>query len=519
MSASLRQSMDYLHTWTGVLFSVLLFLVFFMGTLSVFDRELDRWMLPEIRVEPVINPSFDRLARPHLERLAPDSKLWTAQYPFDRDPTLRIGWIENGEFRQRLVDARSGQLLPEPGSKGATDFFFRFHYSFHLKWMDVGFWILALVSIAMLALLISGVIVHKRLFAEFFTFRPGKSRPRALLDLHNATSVLLLPFHFVVTLSGLIIFLFIYLDPAVSLVYGREADKMSAEVFDDFRRPKANAPGQLAPVDLMLRQAEQLWGGGAIRRVAVWNPSDRHAQVDLQRRPEDSIGYDTRTLSFDGANGQLLHTKAAPPAMEVHEFFSGLHMMTFRHWGLRWMYFAMGLISCVMIATGLLLWVEKRSLRQEKTGGLSYRVVNAVSLAGCTGLVIATLAMLVANKLLPQQLAERALVEQLIFFAAWTLTLVHSLGRALPRSRAYDPHRAWGEHAALISLLAALAMALNGMMTGDHLLRTLQEGDWALAGVDLVLLLAAVIGAVSARRVLLAGQLPGGTTSATRTLS
>lgn len=54
--------MDYLHTWAGLLFSVLLLVVFFMGTLSVFDREIDRWMMPDTRISNFSEPSFDRHA-------------------------------------------------------------------------------------------------------------------------------------------------------------------------------------------------------------------------------------------------------------------------------------------------------------------------------------------------------------------------------------------------------------------------------------------------------------------------
>lgn len=201
----LRHAMDFLHTWAGILCSALLFLVFFMGTLSVFDHEIDRWMMPATRLAPPAPVSFDRVARPHLERLAPHARQWTVQYPSARAPAMRLSWFENGELRSREIDAATGRLLPEAGSKGGTGFFFPFHYSFHIKWMDLGYWLLAVVSVAMLALLVSGVIVHKKIFAEFFTFRPAKSRQRATLDLHNASAVLLLPFHFIITFTGLVV--------------------------------------------------------------------------------------------------------------------------------------------------------------------------------------------------------------------------------------------------------------------------------------------------------------------------
>lgn len=497
----LRHAMDYLHTWAGVLCSALLFLVFFMGTLSVFDQEIDRWMMPATRLAPPAAVSFDRVARPHLEQLAPDAKQWTVQYPTRRAPTMRLSWFDKGALQTRDVDASTGRLLPPSGSKGGTGFFFPFHYMFHIKWMDVGYWLLALLSIAMLALLVSGVIIHKKIFTDFFAFRPAKSRQRATLDLHHVSAVLLLPFHFTITLTGLIIMVFVYTKPAVALVYGQQADQLTREAFALVQREPSGQRGELASVDAMAAKAKQLWGGGEIRRVSVRNPHDAQASVDFQRRPHDQISYDTRMLTFDGASGALLGRSEVSSTFALQRFFTGLHMLPFDHWWLRWMYFGMGLASCVMIGTGMLLWVEKRRVRQAKEGRTSYLVVNAVAAAGSVGVLVATLAMLVSNKLLPEAIAGRALLEQGTFFVVWIATLVHALARAWQPRTCGDLGTAWREQAWASALLALLAVALNGVLTGDHLLRSVSQGSMAVAGTDVVLLASAALAVLTARRL------------------
>ena len=45
---SLRQSMAWLHTWSGLLLGWLLYAVFFTGTLSFFRDEINDWMRPEL---------------------------------------------------------------------------------------------------------------------------------------------------------------------------------------------------------------------------------------------------------------------------------------------------------------------------------------------------------------------------------------------------------------------------------------------------------------------------------------
>lgn len=494
---TLRQSMDWLHTWAGVVFSVLLFLVFFMGTLSVFDEEIDRWMMPQTRLEAVADFSFDMQVKPHLEALAPEAKQWFVGYPSERQPAVRIAWREGDKLVSRFVDPASGALLPEAGSWGGTGFFFPFHYMFHIKWMDVGYWLLAVVGIGMLVLLVSGVIIHKKIFTDLFTFRPDKSRHRATLDVHNICGVLILPFHFLITLSGLIIFIFIYFKPALPLVFGADAPKATQEVFGQIARAPAKAPGSLAPVDPMVAEAKARWGGGNIRNLRIANPQDKHAVVQVLRRPDDRVTYDTMNVGFDGVTGAVLgEQKALGPVVGVQRFFSGLHMIPFSHWGVRWLYFVMGLGGCVLIASGLLLWVDKRELRHVKEGRRGYRIVNAMACAGTLGVVVATLAMLVANRLLPA-MENRATAEAAVYFAVWIASLLHAAWRSTgtPMSRS-----TWFEQGWAVMVLAVLAVVLNGLTTGDHLLNSLARGYWPVAGADLVLLLTALIAFAVLRR-------------------
>ena len=49
MFSSLRQSMAWLHTWFGLVVGFVLIVVVFCS-LSVFDREIDRWAIPETRL-------------------------------------------------------------------------------------------------------------------------------------------------------------------------------------------------------------------------------------------------------------------------------------------------------------------------------------------------------------------------------------------------------------------------------------------------------------------------------------
>ncbi|MGV8836281.1 PepSY-associated TM helix domain-containing protein, partial [Cellvibrio sp.] len=73
MFQNFRLSMTWLHTWFGLVLGFVLMIVFFFGALSVFDREIDRWAIPQSRFEPQPMPSFDKILKPVFENMQPSA--------------------------------------------------------------------------------------------------------------------------------------------------------------------------------------------------------------------------------------------------------------------------------------------------------------------------------------------------------------------------------------------------------------------------------------------------------------
>lgn len=359
MESTFRKSMAWLHTWAGVVIGSVLFAIFWMGTLSVFDKEIDRWMMPGTRLAPSMHSvSLDRVAHAVTATLPADASQWRINLPTERVPVLRLSYQDGaGNAIVRQIDPASYQLIPDQGTRAGTGFIFPFHYGLHLKWMDLGEWLVGLAAMTMLVLLVSGVIIHKKIFAEFFTFRPARRLQRSSLDLHNLTGVLWLPFHFVITLSGLIIFIGVYFPQAHLGAYGSGNEAKAAytaEAYGSYTRPKANQPGTLASLDAMASHAEREWAGGRPFLVRVWHPQDANSYVEVRRSYAQDITMNRDQIYFDASTGAVLHRFEAAPVMTVQRFISGLHFIQFEHWTLRWLYFLAGLSGCVMIATGFL---------------------------------------------------------------------------------------------------------------------------------------------------------------------
>ena len=510
MEQGFRRSMGWLHTWAGVVLGSVLFAVFWMGTLSVFDNEIDRWMKPATRLVPAPQGISLETFRPSLdEAIAAKAAFWNIILPNDRQPVLQLRYKTGKTFVSHEVDPASGHILPDSGTLGGTEFIFPFHYTLQIELMDLGEWVVGLAAMAMLVLCVSGVIIHRKIFAEFFTFRPYKKSRRILLDLHNVCGVLGLPFHIFLTFSGLVILGATYFPAGVAAVYSNprayffDANNLS---FLAVKPDRSAAP--VVSLDEAATRARAMWGGDEPQTVLVANPGKASSRLAFFRVNEGHVLMDRDVVAFSGATGALI-SRSPPlsPVIKTQRFLSGLHLIQFHHWVLRWVYFVLGMGSCVMIATGFLFWQESRRKTQGNMFG--FRLVEGLTSGSVTGIILATLAFFVSNRLLPANAhwlgQGRAALEVWVFYTVWFATFVH--GWVWPRT-------VWLAQSAAIAVFAGNAVLLNWVTTGDHPLRTLSHRYlWPVAGMDMVLLVGAGLALLATMRL---ARRAGGHSSAPR---
>ena len=476
----LRLALNWFHTWFGLFLGGLLFVIFWTGTLAVFDREIDRWMMPETRLPAVSAVSADALL-PVVRGYAKDSRGWRMILPDERNPAVEIEIASaDGEAVQHFVDPATGRVLPDEGTLGATRFFYPYHYTLNLG--VFGLFLCAFAAVVMMALCVSGVIIHRRIFADFFVLRIVRKPQRTTLDLHNISGVLALPFLLMISFTGVAIFTYVYLPSAQSLLFARDPQAAAGGYFS--REAAGAAGGPLVSLETLRDKAETYWGGERPEYVQLVHPGDANAYVEIRPVSGRTVSKSTEAIWFDAASGQRLAASPVTATRRFYDFLYGLHLIQFDHWTLRWLYFISGLFGCVLIGTGLLFWVQSRRKRHQRRGMRGVRLAEAASVGVTTGLLIATLAFLIVNRLLPLGMADRAATEVWAFHIAWIIAAIHAFLRGPD---------AWREQAWLVAAGAVLAVILNAMTTGDGLPFAIARGLWPVAGVDLVLLAGAAI--------------------------
>lgn len=497
MKGSLRQSMAWLHTWAGLLVGWVLFFVFLTGTFGYVNYEITRWMKPESPLASALPPNSAMLpmAEQWLGREAGGAQSWSIVFPGGRRHSeLAVGWRawpkandRRGKFTRKTLDPTTGQELVEATRKtGGGNTLYLMHYALHYMPLDWAIRIVGICTMFMLVAILSGVVTHKKIFKDFFTFRPAKGQ-RSWLDGHNLLSVTALPFHLMITWSGLLFYLFTYMPVAVDALYpeGKAREAFYADVYGSPSR-QVDAVKPAAPLTLiapLLAQAEREWGAGKVGGISIDYPGHENSRIKIYSHSPDGPGR-YRSLLFDGVSGARLPDSRQTAPSQFNTVILALHEGLFAGPILRLLYVIAGLVGTAMIATGLLLWSAKRKAKMVNGSRPRFGMiaVDVLNLGTIIGLPIGIAAYFWANRLIPVGFEGRGEWEVHTMFIAWGLAFLYAVWRPLDR--------AWIEMTILAAAAWGLLPLLNALTTERHLAVTIPAGDWSLASIDLGMLAA-----------------------------
>lgn len=503
----LRQSMAWIHTWLGLLAGWILFAMFLTGTASYFRPEITRWMQPELCFVPVSAAHAAGAAVAHLNSAYPGDEQWYIYLPDDRASATRVFTRARPDPDPKappaprrtevMLDPATGTPLTARETRGGEQFY-RFHFQLQLPhpW---GRWLAGLCAMFMLTAIVSGVITHKRIFADFFTLRWGKGQ-RSWLDAHNVSAVLALPFHAMITYTGLITLVLMYM-PWPILANYKDPETFASQAYGSDQKDKPSGrSAPLAPIGPMVDAAKREWHDGQPRTIIIRNPGDDTATVTILRGA-DQLNARAAQVTYSGTTGARLGgSPQQGPAITTAGVMLGLHMAKFAGPLLRWSAFLLGLAGAAMVGTGLLLWTAKRR-RPGQPPFFGFRLVDRLNIGAVACLPAGMAAYFLANRLIPSDLPGRADMEVSAMFWTWFGLAALSLLRPV--------RRAWVETLALSALAFAAVPVVNALSTNRGLVPSLHARDWLFVSFDLAMLaLAAALGFAAIRAHSVRQQVP-----------
>ncbi|MDR0237758.1 PepSY-associated TM helix domain-containing protein [Acinetobacter sp.] len=531
-----RQSMSWLHTWASLILGWLLYAIFLTGTLSFFQSEISVWMKPETHQSVPSSSQLQQtqVALNYLQKNYPDAGSWTIQLPNSRQTTTELNIRKQGEDLQArrggeriTIDSATGQVIEARDTRGGG-FLYRFHFELYGVDRIWARWLVGLATMLMFVAIISGIITHKKIFKDFFTFRSGKGQ-RSWLDAHNATAVFALPFHIMITFSGLLLLMFMFMPWGINQVYedrqeffqemrggvqqnnarnrttenrngtANTAQEQSGQAQQTAgneqrsrgeRRAKhqqeAGQPAVLTDLAPIIANAQSQWKDNPIASIQIIAPNTTNASIELRALYAKSVIQRGvyPVLKFDGVTGKDisddLQARNTSVPMGIYNVVTVLHEARGLDLTFRWLLFFSGVLGTLMVATGLILWCVKRAPQQQKQGykSFGYRFVEVMNIAAVIGLPIACAAYFYANRFIPFEVEARLNWEIRAFFIAWLASLIYA---------AIRPHRqAWLELLMLATVAYALLPLINFMTGGQALWNSIANGQWMIASFDLM---------------------------------
>lgn len=478
------------HTWTGILTGMALFIAFYAGALTVFKEPLTRWATPPAAVAPVpLEDAPDLIARTLQAR--PDvAKGFSIHLQDAEHVPARMSWeVRDGQaddhdessIRHHVayLDARGELRLEEAAPSGLMPFIDVLHRVVGLPVdSDPNRWFMGIVASLYAIALVSGVIVLlPSLVKDFFALRVGKNLKRMWLDAHNVVGIVSLPFHIVMALSS-VVFAFhdgIY-DLQDKLMYEGKLESV-------FQRSGGGAPAgevrnpadMLTPAEL-LTQARALAPGFEPYGLQYQQVTSPRAIVRVWGKDDSAVSPRARGgfVALDPYSGKVLNRDYLPggqdaPNLWVSSFFA-LHMASFGGAAVQWLYFLLGLAGAWLFYSGNLLWIETRRKRANRQTGeipvqrLDTRLMASATVGVCLGCVCGISLMMVASKGLSGHVGDLNAWLRALYYMAFFASLAWAFLRG---GAAAGVHLLWV--AAALTLAIPAASLVGGLFPASGL--------------------------------------------------
>ncbi len=475
-----------LHSWAGILLGLFIYVVSFSGVVALFGDEIISWEDPNLRLAIPETPiamqsTFDAFAKKQQEQ--GELSFLTFNFPVETQPYYSAIAGVKTENGAQLVKEKwhptTAQILPHK-EDGLSHWILDFHRKLMLP-TTLGRTLVGIAGIVLLVLTVTGILIHGKIIKDFFTLRLTRSDRLKWQDSHKVLGIFGLPFSIMIAFTGAFLGVVTILGPAVALIaFQGNTEALIAKVIGAPLEP-AGASARIYSLDTVAALKHPETGLTPIR-VITSNYGDKNARYDVLFPPIEELTTYHR-MELDGTNGSLIQKGGKPkeitPATRVIDALTPLHYATYGPLWLKAVYAVLGMFLCILVVTGLMLFIERRLHGSE--GGRSkafYTVVNRTNIGVTMGFPIGTAALFYVDKLYTGQEISRIFwIGTTYFTVAAAVTLF-----ALSQKNGF---RSMRNLLTLLGVLTAGIPVLNIITTGSQFWVSNSIGQSFTNGVDI----------------------------------
>ncbi|MFW2348858.1 PepSY-associated TM helix domain-containing protein [Qipengyuania sp.] len=412
------------HSAIGLVCCALLYLVCVSGAAIVLYEEFQRF-------EQGDAPEMDRIAPQAVDRavaqvLASEAGKPHTTHLYVHMPTEALPRTTITTDTQAVhVDAEGAIAVPEENAW--SEFLLALHYRLNLPpvW---GMTLVGMFGAMIVALGVSGVVAHPRIFRDAFRLRARRKDEVATLDWHNRLAVWTLPFALAIALTGAMIGLFYVAGFSLAAsAYDGDSEAALAPVFGAEGEADPT-PAPLPRVAPVLAHMARDYPAVRVSYVILHDPGTRGQHVQV-------IGEHHRRLVFGeyyhfAPDGGFEGTTGLADGTVGQQFAASIYNLHFGNYGglpVKIAYIVFGVALSVVVATGTFIWLDKQARK-----GRPHPLVHAGWWGVTLGVPLAILATLAARLALGNDAPFVAIF--------WAVTLA-AVGLAIVRRRPWAKRR------------------------------------------------------------------------------
>jgi len=486
------------HSWTGISLGLFLFVICFTGSLAMFYHEIKSWEDPARRlaltetpvpVQPLVDAWLADVPHSEIGFVGVDFPNAYEPYYYGRFNHVP----ENGQsaLHERRWNATTGEVLPERGDGLATwllDFHRDLMWPEFLGGRQIGRGIVGIAGIVMLLSIVTGILTHRKIFKEFFTFRRERSVRVKWKDAHNFLGIWSLPFSITIAFTGAWLGIVALLLPITGMLVFKGDSESVVNLLTGGEPARTEVEAPMLSLDrIKIRPHSE--SGALPVSVFASNWGDETAEYTVNYPPDTELYYYEveRVRATTGEALPLTGLLEPAASTRVIAAISPLHYGTYGGIALKFLYFALGIGLSAMVALGNMVWIERRAHSAE--GGRSPRFYDRLSrlTAGvCMGVVLASVAIFYVDAFYVGAEDDRIFWIGISYFAAW----FSALAFAFVAANSYRATRALlaASGAGLVGLPVASALA-----SGIAPWSLLAAGHHAAPAVDLTLMTLGIV--------------------------
>ena len=190
------------HSFTGVITGLILFIVCWSGTFATVSHEIDWLVTPERRAMPQVEPASWGEIHAAAQARVPGAEVRSLHAPLYPRSTY-TAWIayEDGTSARLFIDPYTAQVTGERSGFDVARFFRSFHMNLFMpdSW---GYYIVGATGITMLVSMIAALFLYKRWWTRFFRFKRGTTGRVFFSELHKTSGLWSLWFVLLIGVTG-----------------------------------------------------------------------------------------------------------------------------------------------------------------------------------------------------------------------------------------------------------------------------------------------------------------------------